>query len=357
MSPSELQAKRHRSAKRKLFGARSPRNSLDPSTVLESTRLDYLKLKSGFAVRAYTTTELREAFAPFLRSYYTLAAGSRRKYLPPGTREAMEKILFPFRSLIETRIRECLIRSFSFEEIVNLCAVDSFFGRSKKQGVSIRYALSSCVPTLTCGAACYAHDGRDRDGLIVVRGAMNWCLGTLYETGSSQQRAQIIAALDNPIRKAVQFALNDAHSSCSEGFTRAPRIRFSHVGEMAATPTFANALAGCIKKYEPNIACVLYTRHPQARQLDPDLLFINFTLESDEDARRDYAPNDARLVASSWDGRLSNSVQVNFLEHHGNSHAEPIGNGYACPVTTGKKISNCDDARCDLCFQNPKQTY
>ena len=230
---------------------------------------------------------------------------------------------------------------------------DSFFGKSKKQGVSIRYALASCVPTATCGGRCYAHDGRDRELLHIYRGVLNYYVGLEFENGSPQRRQQILGLLSKSIDKGVEAALVDQASALTEGYNRLPRIRFSHVGEMAATPEFTNALALEVKKRDPSVQCVIYTRHPKAKLLDTNSLVVNFTLEGAGDVREKFVPLGARIVNSAWDGNINEAAEINFLEHHVEKSTSAQGSGSICPVTANhKKTPSCDSAHCQKCFVN-----
>jgi hypothetical protein len=246
---------------------------------------------------------------------------------------------------------ESLRRSSDLFDVKAEAASNSFFGFSKKQGVSIRYALSSCVPTASCGGRCYAHDGRDRDLQRIARGAFNYYLGQEFEDGNATVRFDILARLEKPIEKAIAWARLDRERASHQGYERLARIRFSHVGEMAATPHFTNALAQTIRRLAPDISCVIYTRHPAAHLLDPNSFVINFTLEGIEDLRKRYAPKTSRLVNSAWDGRVSPAVEVNFLEHHIDSMTAATGSGTVCPVTADHdRTPSCDLARCQKCF-------
>ena len=139
--------------------------------------------------------------------------------------------------------------------------------------------------------------------------------------------------------------------SARQGFQRRPRIRFSHVGEMAATPQFANALAQEIVHRAPDVRCIVYTRHPLANRFDPNLLIVNFTVDGHGDSRISFKPRAARLVSSSWDGNLLEEAEINFIEHHVEKSARPSGSGQSCPVTLHHDVTpSCDSARCEKCF-------
>ena len=294
---------------------------------------------------------LRESFVPVSRSYFALAAMTRRTELDENSRAEGLAKLFRMRTLIESRLLEQF--RFNADKIpIELEATkESFFGKSKKQGVSIRYALASCFPTATCGGRCYAHDGRDRELLHIYRGVLNYYVGLEFENGSLERRQQVLGLLSKSIDKGVEAALVDQASALTEGYNRLPRIRFSHVGEMAATPEFTNALALEVKKRDPKVQCVIYTRHPKAKLLDTNLLVVNFTLEGAGDVREKFVPNGARIVNSAWDGDINEAAEINFLEHHVEKSTIAKGAGSICPVTANHKVTpSCDSALCQKCF-------
>jgi len=278
---------------------------------------------------------------------------TRRTELDEDLRAEGLAQLFRMRTLVESRILE-QIRFNAYNIPVDLEATkETFFGKSKKQGVSIRYALESCVPTATCGGRCYAHDGRDRELLHIYRGVLNYYIGLEFEKGSSDRRQQILSLLSKSIDKGVEAALVDQRFAFSEGYNRLPRIRFSHVGEMAATPNFTNAIAQEVKNRDKRVQCVIYTRHPKASLLDTNMLVVNFTLEGAGDVREKFVPQGARIVNSAWDGELNESAEINFLEHHVEKLTIAKGGGSICPVTANHKVTpSCDSAHCQKCFVN-----
>ncbi|MGP1665927.1 MAG: hypothetical protein ACTS5I_08480, partial [Rhodanobacter sp.] len=186
---------------------------------------------------------------------------------------------------------------------------------------------------------------------------LNYFVGQTYSQLGTDGREQLFAELAGAISYGVLAARQDQETAQQSGFHRQPRIRFSHVGEMAATPEFTNDLARNIHRIDDEVACVIYTRHPSARMLDPSLLVINFTLEGDGDVRRSWVPDDARIVASAWHGQLSSIAEINFLEHHVEKVERPTGSGAICPVTAGHESKpSCDSALCQLCFVPPDLT-
>jgi len=301
-----------------------------------------------------TLTQLRQSFVPISRSYFSLAALTRRVELDATVREEGLARLYRMRSFIETKLLGELRANADALPVESEATKDSFFGKSKKQGVSIRYALASCAPTSTCGGRCYAHDGRDRELLHIYRGVLNYYIGLEFESGSPKRRQELLGLLAKSIDKGVEAALVDQASALTEGYERLPRIRFSHVGEMAATPEFSNALALEVKRREPSVQCVIYTRHPQAKLLDTNLLVVNFTLEGATDVRTKLVPPRARIVNSAWDGELHDAAEINFLEHHVEKSTNAKGAGSICPVTANHKLTpSCDLAHCQKCFVNP----
>lgn len=339
-------------ATRKLVGERRAASEIDPVTELVRARTLFEAFSQRKPVATSTLGELKQHYAHACRMYYTIAAVSRRRVLADDVRREILRLLFPLRSRIERALLADLDLVKNSSQVLDQATSRSFFGVSAKQGVSIRYPLSSCAPTLECGGRCYAHDGRDRELHLIFRGVLNLYCGLQYEYGSSPRREEILGALTPSIRYGVKQSVDDARLAADSGFSREPRIRFSHVGEMTATPEFTNALAGEIKKMEPRIACVIYSRHPDAKHLDPQLFRVNFTLDRADDSRRVLAPSFARLVSSAWDGRVSSDVDVNFLEHHVEKAALLKGNGFACPVTIDHAAKpSCDLARCDICFR------
>jgi hypothetical protein len=227
----------------------------------------------------------------------------------------------------------------------------NFFGISAKQGVSIRYPLATCLPTPLCGGRCYGHDGRDREFYLILRGCLNFIVGKIWEAGSEVERADLEKRLVPIIRYGAKMAVNDAELAAKDGYVRPPRIRFSHLGEMIATPRFCNWLATALKEADDRVVCIAYTRHVQANQYNPDLFVVNFSLDGEADRRSKFAPPRSRLVSSAWDGALHSSAEVNFLEHHVEKSASASGLGRVCPVTADHKTyPSCDIARCTKCF-------
>lgn len=340
------------SATRDLVGKRRAASEIDPASELAQARSLYETLSQAKPIETTSLGDLKRHYASACRTYYTIAAISRRRILEEEVRRNILRLLFPLRSRIERSISTDLFLVKDSDKVFAEATSRSFFGVSSKQGVSIRYPLLSCAPTLECGGRCYAHDGRDRELHLIFRGVLNHYCGQQYESGSVARRRGVIEALAPSVKYAVKRALDDAKSAAQSGFSREPRIRFSHVGEMATTPKFANELAAQIKILEPTIACVVYTRHPDAKHFDPKLFRVNFTLDQVDDNRRNLAPSFARLVSSAWDGRVSNEVDVNFLEHHVEKAAALKGKGFACPVTIDHlNKPSCDLAKCDICFR------
>jgi hypothetical protein len=229
-----------------------------------------------------------------------------------------------------------------------------FYGASKKQGVSVRMPLTTCTPTKLCAGACYAHDGLDAMPSAVVRGVVNGIIAARFEQGSGAIRQAILACLRPQTQQVIRAAWKEVRA-LGTGWTRRPFIRFSHVGEIAQFPDFANALASQVRDLsEGAVDCVVYTRHPRARELDADLMVINFSLDKSSQGRKSWAPPRARIVFAAFGGELSSEADVNFLEHHPWFHALPVGTGAVCPTTLPEtRVRTCNAVRCDRCFKPP----
>jgi len=296
---------------------------------------------------------LRALFADELRRYFALAALSRSTTAPAQMVSDAMALVFRVRVVLEQAIAAALTDLASREGIGALdLNHEPLHGYSKKQGVSIRMPLSSCVPSKVCGAACYAHDVLDAAPGSVVRGAINGAVAAWYELGDVRQREELLGALGRPVRRMVEVARKDARIA-SPAFVRRPRIRFAHVGEFAAFPEFANALAKLVRESsDGGVDCVVYTRHPDARLLNPELFVVLFSLDESSEDRRRFVPAAARVVRSAFGGQITDTVDVNFLEHHRWVHIKPIGTGNICPSTAPEaKVRTCDACRCDFCFK------
>lgn len=323
----------------------------DAASVLEEAEECLARLKSLKAVPYRSAPAVRQAFTEFGRSYYSLAALSRRKELTTELREEALSRLFGLRALIEKRMLQSLQISDAHADIVGYALRSRFFGRSIKQGISIRFPLATCNPTTLCAGRCYAHDGRDRDLQRIFRGVLNWYVANRFEYGDEKVRHAVMSALSKSIDDAIAAAQEESRSVAQGGYSRRPRIRFSHVGEMVATPLFTVALAKEIRRRAPEVECVAYTRHPSAHRLIDAALIVNFTVDGQDDPRVKMKPPGARLVSSSWDGKLVESAEVNFIEHHVEKSSIPTGVGQCCPVTLNHRLTpSCDSAHCQRCF-------
>jgi hypothetical protein len=295
---------------------------------------------------------LKLALSTTCRDYYTACAVSRRKILPENLRDALLYILFPFRTTIEREILKHIERMNCINEITKEACTKSFFGASIKQGVGIRYPLTTCHPTKNCMGKCYGHDGRDRELHLIFRAVLNFWIGERYEHGSQREKSNILKLLKPAIDYALKVSINDAKTAKDFNFDRLPRVRFSQIGEMIKTPKFANELAKQIKAINPETVCAIYTRLPIPHELDQDLFVINYTWDSDVDFHPIIEDNTVNYVASSWNGVISKDADINFLEHHVEKASNPVGIGDICPVTRGHKaIKSCDEAKCDVCFR------
>jgi hypothetical protein len=323
----------------------------EPASVLQEAEECLVKLKSYAPKPLDSVPAIRNSFVSFGRSYYSLAALSRRKVLAVDVRAAAMDRLFALRSLLEKQMLAGLKCSAPNTNVLGYALKSGFFGKSIKQGVSIRFPLATCVPTTLCGGRCYAHDGRDRDLQRVFRGVLNWYVADVYENGDDITKCAVMEALSNSINDAIAAAQAECRLVASQGYSRRPRIRFSHVGEMASAPNFTQALAKEVRRRAPEVACVIYTRHPSAKLLIGDELIVNFTVDGKDDSRVELKPRGARLVSSSWDGKLVEEAEINFLEHHVEKSSKPTGQGQCCPVTLNHHVTpSCDSARCEKCF-------
>lgn len=277
--------------------------------------------------------DIKSAFSQDLSSYFALAGLSRSTTAPSDLVNGALGQVFRVRTRIEKNIIKSLYESYCASSAPpSILFAGSFYGSSKKQGVSVRFALAGCQPTKLCGSACYGHDALDASPNAIVRGALNHFTATLYES-ESQFRQEILDGLLPHTRKAVRAAIAEAPSIDSH-WTRAPRIRFAHLGEAAAYPNFCNALARQVAdQSEGRVQCVVYTRHKNAHLLDPKLFVVNFTLDSASENRRSWIGPGMRSVFSAFGGQTSSEADVNFLEHHRWIHMEPIGEGAVCPST------------------------
>jgi hypothetical protein len=315
------------------------------------------KLRKSYKhCKAASAGALMQAFRNDLSEYFRLCALARSKRAPSDLSAAAHAQLFQCRTLLESSLHDTLRRTADSLDEANLNQLsDSFYGVSKKQGVSVRMPLTTCNPTRLCASACYAHDVLDATPQSVVRGAINGWLAQLWQDGNRARRNLILAALRKPSIRATRAAHKEL-TQLPEGFSRRPYIRFSHVGEIVAYSDFANTIAHLVKDVsDGSVDCVVYTRHRAASRLAADLWVINFTLDPSSESRQSWAPPHARLVYSAFSGKTSSNVAVNFLEHHRHTHL-PVtsGSGPVCPATEPlAPVRTCDGCRCKTCFEPP----
>ena len=109
-----------------------------------------------------------------------------------------------------------------------------------------------------------------------------------------------------------------------------------------------------MKESNSKVDAIVYTRHSRAKELDPNLWVINYTLDAVSMDRKKYAPQEARIVFSAFGGSIRNDVSVNFLEHHRHEHYQPVGTGNICPATKPDTLDRtCDACKCNKCFVKP----
>ena len=290
-----------------------------------------------------------------LTNYWSLAILSRSSSKYPDLAREANKVIFRVRTIIEKKMEQSIRKSLDTGKIkISDLFIGSIFSKSIKQGLSLRLPLTSCVPTKTCHWNCYAHDGMDAGRYPIIKGAINGSIAGYFEESDNKNRRVIIELLKKQVTKAILDAEKESEKSL---FDRQPRIRFSHVGELAHYPDFANTFAKLVADLSNStVACVIYTRHPNASRLDQSLFTINFTLDQDSPDRIKWAPKQSRIVYSAWNGESSPDAEINFLEHHRFSHANASGNGEICPVTVKQlNLDTCDSAKCDLCFRKPNK--
>jgi hypothetical protein len=288
-----------------------------------------------------------------LRNYWGLARTARNLKVDEGIRTRAHGKLFLIRTKIEKWFVDSALEAVRTGVISPSDLLDgTVFGSSLKQGVSFRLPLSSCQPTAHCAGGCYAHDGLDASITTVIRGSLNGAFAQHYENSPAWKRLGLIQVFSISLKKAVHDSLRDSQRS---GFKREARIRMSHVGELTAYPAFANAIAGMIHELtDGKVKCIIYTRHKDAKLLDPELFVINFTLDDASLNRRSWAPERARIVYSAWKGQIRDDVGVNFLEHHHLAHTASTGSGKICPATRPETTDKtCDGVKCDFCFRTP----
>lgn len=312
-----------------------------------------------------------------LQNYGRLCGLARRQN---NRIEEAKSLLYPVRTALEGRLIRKMRTQFldgsrpQKNAILSKLFKGDVFGRSSKQGVSFRLPLLSCSPTALCKVGCYAHDGRDAAPQTVVRGAYNGLIAQLYETGSLSDQDLIMTLMRPKATLAVKHALFETQQVAKAGFIRRPRIRFSHVGDIACYPRFANTVAHwCMQEAWANpylfpkfadhrLHCVTYTRRAEAKELDPNFWKVLFTIDSSSTNRESWIPSFAKKAWSGFGGNVSCSAYVNFLEHHGMVRSKKVfynGNDilsgkakktFICPSTLMEHPHGCDNNRCERCF-------
>jgi hypothetical protein len=285
---------------------------------------------------------------------YRIGCGmASRKRIDPVKSRRVRALLFRARYVLDSRVEATVSQLLDDKEItLNRLLKRQVFGFTKKQGVSFRLSLSTCVPSPLCGGGCYAHDGRERVTSTILSGCYNTIIAMRWEAGEIPD-----SMLLSHVERAIELAKTDANFAKNEyGIDRRARIRLAHVGELAAYPRFANWLGHNIRELSNGqVDGVVYTRHPNVCKLDGGALIINLTVDESSENRRQWAVDGIRVVWSAWDGKLDPEAEINFLEHHDHGqHALPSGKGTICPVTfTQTEHRFCDAFHCTKCFDNP----
>ena len=304
---------------------------------------------------AKTLPEIISNYKQELKNYFSLCALANSKNFETQIIGQARNNAFQVRVAIEKGLAQTIQKSFGSDtSLLKALGKGCFFGSSKKQGVSVRMPLVSCRPTKLCGNSCYAHNALDADVQAVVRGVLNGLIANLFECGNHSVKEDVLTFLIPHSKKAINLARKEAKLS-APFFKREPRIRFSHIGEITAYPEFANAIAKQVQSLSCNeVKCIVYTRHPLAEKLDPNLWVVNFSLDASSQDRRSWAPKSSRLVYSTFGRELSKDAAVNFLEHHPHFHEKPKGDGVICQATHPESMHrSCDKLACDFCFKKP----
>lgn len=298
-------------------------------------------------VRINKISDLHKLFQVELYQYFCATQMARATRRFDENSMVASKHLFAYRVKLENAIIKFLKSNIiSQNEILSL-GLKKPFSCSKKQGISFRLPLNTCMPSPLCGNLCYAHDGLDAMPGAVVKGCLNLTMVSLWD----RSRIEIGKRLDPVLNKVISVALKEASVS---QFSRRARIRFAHVGEMAAVPDFSNYIANRIHELSNGLVdCVVYTRHNNAYLLDFSKWIINFTIDNASNDRLKWAPPSARIVASSFGGKLERKAEINFLEHHREFHHDrDSSHGNVCPATLPKVSDRtCDGNYCDRCFK------
>ena len=297
-----------------------------------------------------TVSSLTKPFLNDLNNYFSLCQIARSTKRRTLVSEKAEVILFKIRTQIEKWITTSLIKNnISLADNFSALYVNKLFGGSKKQGLSFRIALTTCVPTALCANRCYAHDALDASPNSVMRCCLNDYFVKEWIGGNLEARNILDIELERAIKSArMEAALSD--------FKRSPRIRFSHVGEITKYPEFSNYCGEYVyNKSNNEVRCVVCTRHPNANLLEKKYWVINFTIDESSIDRMSWINSGTRLVSSSFNGKVSDLVDVNFLEHHNRNHFTQNGDkGNICPATLPTALDrSCDGNECDYCFESP----
>ena len=328
-------------------------------TLSTNKHLQLIEWSENFTIQTnYITSQLKFGkikliFEDDLKKYFSLCALARSKSANQELRWIADSKLFKTRVSLEKSIHRTFDSApYDSESKIKCVLSNNFFGNSKKQGVSLRLPLESCKPTKLCGNACYAHDVLDATPAAIIRGAINGWLAKTFEFGAEDLKKNILAKLTPHVYLAIRNAKKELNN-LPPGFKRRPFIRFSHVGEIVNYPNFANALAKLVRdESNRKVDCIVYTRHKNAKKLDPSLWVINFTLDPVSHKRLKWAPDSARIVYSAFGGNISDIADVNFLEHHRHSHSQVnSGKGRICPATKpDTTFRTCDACLCNRCF-------
>lgn len=287
-----------------------------------------------------------------LQNYGRLCGLARRRTDP---RDLASGTLYKVRVNLEKAIMEDVGNR---KDWIRIALGGDVFGHSSKQGVSFRLGLESCQPSRLCRDRCYAHDGRDAAPVTVRRGALNSLIARNWDSWNHL----LFNELQPHIGKAVRSAWRESKAT---SFARQSRIRFSHVGDIAAYPAFANCIAWNVRHHATleggaEVICVTYTRRREAAKLDPNLWRVVFSLDASSLDRAKWIPAGALRAWAAFDGKANPDCDVSFAEHHGptrmaiHHYGMNILQGrtaFVCPSTRIGYPHGCDNNCCDACFR------
>lgn len=289
-----------------------------------------------------------------LGNYFALASIARNKNQSRIQREVAEDLIFDVRVKLEKLAVIFLSDAQLCDEVYKKMVFSgNMFGSSKKQGVSLRLPLASCVPSKLCKSSCYAHDALDATPNSVLRGAINGYIASKFE--ENKLGNDKLNWIEKQVERAVKKAVHESNEVACQ-FSRKARIRLAHVGEAAAYPNFINHLSSLIKKLSNSyVDPIVYTRHPNANLLDTNNINMLFSIDASSLDRERFAPQGSIITYADFgDSPPIRAYDVIFKEHHPNEHSVKDAENI-CPVSIRLNgARSCDAARCNVCFERKK---